>query len=87
MLNAPRSAVDRIAKLLPGCDSPTIVDLNRQGMSGDPCRMQRSRVLGHDGRDQGGGRKRHPRSTDRENDVIEKAWSSFLNCRHHDRSC
>jgi len=32
MLNAPRSAVDRIAKLLPGCDSPTIVDLNRQGM-------------------------------------------------------
>jgi ATP phosphoribosyltransferase len=32
MLHAPRSAVDRIAKLLPGCESPTIMDLNREGM-------------------------------------------------------
>ncbi|HTT84219.1 MAG TPA: ATP phosphoribosyltransferase [Rhizomicrobium sp.] len=32
MLNAPRSAVDRIARLLPGCDAPTIMDLNRQNM-------------------------------------------------------
>ncbi len=32
MLNAPRSAVDRIARLLPGCDAPTIVDLNREDM-------------------------------------------------------
>ncbi|MDD4617123.1 MAG: ATP phosphoribosyltransferase [Alphaproteobacteria bacterium] len=32
MLNAPRSAVEKIAKLLPGCDSPTILDLNRGDM-------------------------------------------------------
>ncbi|MGH6888011.1 MAG: ATP phosphoribosyltransferase [Rhizomicrobium sp.] len=32
MLNAPRAAVDRIARLLPGCDAPTIVDLNREDM-------------------------------------------------------
>ena len=32
MLNAPRNAVDRIARLLPGCDAPTIVDLNREDM-------------------------------------------------------
>jgi len=32
MLNAPRSAVDNIARLLPGCDSPTIMDLNKEGM-------------------------------------------------------
>jgi ATP phosphoribosyltransferase len=32
MLNAPRAAIDKIAKLLPGCDSPTILDLNREGM-------------------------------------------------------
>jgi ATP phosphoribosyltransferase len=32
VLNAPRNAVDKIAKLLPGCDSPTIMDLNKEGM-------------------------------------------------------
>jgi ATP phosphoribosyltransferase len=32
MLNAPRSAVDGIARLLPGCDAPTIVDLNKEDM-------------------------------------------------------
>ena len=32
MLNAPRSAIDKIAKLLPGCDSPTIIDLNKEDM-------------------------------------------------------
>ncbi len=32
MMNAPRSAVDKIASLLPGCDSPTIMDLNKEGM-------------------------------------------------------
>jgi ATP phosphoribosyltransferase len=32
MLNAPREAVGRIAKLLPGCDSPTVMDLNKEGM-------------------------------------------------------
>lgn len=32
MLNAPRAAVDRIARLLPGCDGPTVMDLNREGM-------------------------------------------------------
>lgn len=32
MMNAPRSAVDKITKLLPGCDSPTIMDLNKEGM-------------------------------------------------------
>jgi ATP phosphoribosyltransferase len=32
MLNAPRAAVDGIARLLPGCDAPTIVDLNREDM-------------------------------------------------------
>jgi ATP phosphoribosyltransferase len=32
MLNAPRAAVDKIAKLLPGCDSPTIMDLSKEGM-------------------------------------------------------
>jgi ATP phosphoribosyltransferase len=32
MLNAPRSAVAQIAKLLPGCESPTIVDLNKEDM-------------------------------------------------------
>ena len=32
MLNAPRAAVDKIASLLPGCDSPTIMDLNKEGM-------------------------------------------------------
>ncbi|HEX3667494.1 MAG TPA: ATP phosphoribosyltransferase [Rhizomicrobium sp.] len=32
MLNAPRAAVDRIAQLLPGCDAPTVVELNREDM-------------------------------------------------------
>jgi len=32
MMNAPRANVDKIAKLLPGCDSPTIMDLNKEGM-------------------------------------------------------
>lgn len=32
VLNAPRAAVDRIARLLPGCDAPTIMDLNREDM-------------------------------------------------------
>jgi ATP phosphoribosyltransferase len=32
MMNAPRSAIDKITKLLPGCDSPTIMDLNREDM-------------------------------------------------------
>ncbi len=32
MMNAPRSAVERIAKLIPGCASPTIMDLNEEGM-------------------------------------------------------
>ena len=32
MMNAPRSAVERITKLLPGCESPTIMDLNRGDM-------------------------------------------------------
>jgi ATP phosphoribosyltransferase len=32
MLNAPRAAVEKIASLLPGCDSPTIMDLNKEGM-------------------------------------------------------
>lgn len=32
MMNAPRSAVAEITKLLPGCDSPTIMDLNREDM-------------------------------------------------------
>ena len=31
MLNAPRTAVDDIARLLPGCDAPTVMDLNREG--------------------------------------------------------
>ena len=32
MMNAPRSAIDAITKLLPGCDSPTIMNLNKDGM-------------------------------------------------------
>lgn len=32
MLNAPKSAVARISRLLPGCDSPTVMELNREGM-------------------------------------------------------
>lgn len=32
MLNAPRAAVDNIARLLPGCEAPTVMDLNREGM-------------------------------------------------------
>lgn len=32
MMNAPRSAVEKISKLLPGCDSPTIMDLSKEGM-------------------------------------------------------
>lgn len=32
MLNAPRAAVDNIARLLPGCHAPTVMDLNREGM-------------------------------------------------------
>jgi ATP phosphoribosyltransferase len=32
MMNAPRSAIEQITKLLPGCDSPTIMDLNKEGM-------------------------------------------------------
>jgi ATP phosphoribosyltransferase len=32
MLNAPRWAVDEIAQLLPGCDAPTVMDLNREDM-------------------------------------------------------
>lgn len=31
-LNAPRSAVERIARLLPGCDAPTVMDLNKEDM-------------------------------------------------------
>jgi len=32
MLNAPRAAVEQISRLLPGCDAPTVVDLNREDM-------------------------------------------------------
>jgi len=32
MLNAPREAVEKISRLLPGCDSPTIMDLSKEGM-------------------------------------------------------
>ena len=32
MLNAPRAAVEQIAGLLPGCEAPTVVDLNREDM-------------------------------------------------------
>ena len=32
MLNAPRSAVKDITHLLPGCDAPTILDLNKEDM-------------------------------------------------------
>lgn len=32
MLNAPRTAVDKISRLLPGCNAPTVMDLNREGM-------------------------------------------------------
>jgi ATP phosphoribosyltransferase len=32
ILNAPRSAIDEISKLLPGCDSPTIMNLNKEDM-------------------------------------------------------
>jgi ATP phosphoribosyltransferase len=32
MMNAPRSAVEKITQLLPGCDSPTIMDLNKEDM-------------------------------------------------------
>lgn len=32
MMNAPRAAISKITELLPGCDSPTILDLNREGM-------------------------------------------------------
>jgi ATP phosphoribosyltransferase len=32
MMNAPRSAIDKITKLLPGCDSLTILDLNKEDM-------------------------------------------------------
>ena len=32
MLNAPKTAVDAIIKLLPGCDSPTIMNLSKEGM-------------------------------------------------------
>ena len=32
MMNAPKNAVEAITRLLPGCDSPTIMDLNKNGM-------------------------------------------------------
>ncbi|MFY9288507.1 MAG: ATP phosphoribosyltransferase [Alphaproteobacteria bacterium] len=32
MLNAPKSAVEKITSLLPGCDAPTIMDLKKEGM-------------------------------------------------------
>ena len=32
MMNVPRSAIERITQLLPGCESPTIMDLNRGDM-------------------------------------------------------
>jgi len=32
MMNAPRTALDTITRLLPGCDSPTIMELNRKDM-------------------------------------------------------
>jgi ATP phosphoribosyltransferase len=32
MLNAPRHALSAITQLLPGCDSPTVIDLNRNDM-------------------------------------------------------
>lgn len=32
MMNAPKSAVEAITRLLPGCDSPTIMNLSKEGM-------------------------------------------------------
>lgn len=32
MMNAPRQAIAAITRLLPGCDSPTIMDLNKEDM-------------------------------------------------------
>lgn len=32
MLNAPRTAIEAITKLLPGCESPTIMNLSKEGM-------------------------------------------------------
>ena len=32
MMNAPRAAVAAITRLLPGCDSPTVMDLNKEDM-------------------------------------------------------
>ncbi len=32
ILNAPRAAVEEITRLLPGCDSPTVMDLNKEDM-------------------------------------------------------
>jgi ATP phosphoribosyltransferase len=32
MLNAPRSAIETITNLLPGCESPTIMNLSKEGM-------------------------------------------------------
>ncbi len=32
MMNAPRRAIEAISKLLPGCASPTVLDLNREDM-------------------------------------------------------
>lgn len=32
MLNAPKEAIEKITKLLPGCDSPTIMSLGKEGM-------------------------------------------------------
>lgn len=32
MMNAPRHAIEKISSLLPGCDSPTIMELNKKGM-------------------------------------------------------
>lgn len=32
MMNAPRSAIKKITELLPGCDAPTVLDLNKEDM-------------------------------------------------------
>jgi ATP phosphoribosyltransferase len=32
MMNAPRASVETLTRLIPGCDSPTVMELNKEGM-------------------------------------------------------
>ena len=73
MLHAPVAALDKIRAALPGVESPTILPL--QGRNRPCCRthgLRRKRLLGDDGRVEGGGGQRDPRPADRKDAGLMK---------------